>query len=503
MRRLRNAMVIATPGLVLWLFVGHLVGQPKPATLDVTCPDPEGCFRRIEQALAEAPPGATVRIGRGLYYEKPLTIDKSLSLIGEGSPEIRVVDPGVGITVQLPQGQEDPMTVTFDGLTISGVRIPGSQWEKPVTVSVSGVPFTVPKGPMDRERLRVIIRDTKIRGFAGITVTGATLVLRDSTVEAVAIAIRSAYARVEIEKSLLRVEYVREEDPFRGDTPVIGVAPQYSRVELRESAVFGGLFGVAVAADDEAVLIGNTIGGAVIGVYITDKANVELRENRFWENRKFGVSLPLKGCVARPQWFQGTVTGANNEFEDNAQDLCPRDYRWPEGFVASTSGEESVLQSPLKWGTPDTEEGFQDVQEGGIRRWIPLPSSLRVSLRAVLLSRPEMFAPGLELETKLGFPSRGALIARVASLAEGWAFSVGIRPSGFPGQALLMLLWGRESGTADPRRLSVGWRFELRLEAALTNRSPTAVYFTELGLSVPILGPPLQPVYRAGFALRF
>lgn len=506
----RNAVVmIATLVLVLWLIVGDLLG--RSATLEVTCPNPEGCFRLIEQTLAGAPPGATVRIGRGLYYEKPFVIDKNLSLVGEEAPEIRFVDPGVGIRILLPQIQTQSMTVTLEGLTISATQNGSSERKGSVGLGILGVPLErISESRTEPDRLQVILRDVKINSFMGIRVEGAMLHLEDSKIDAVAAGVYSIAAILHIEESFVRVERVREEDPFRGGVPVVGIGLQYSQLTLQDSWIIGGVFGVALGTNDEAVLVGNSIEGAIIGVFVTDRARVELRENRFWRNQKFGVALPLPGCASRPQGFGGTVTGVGNEFEGNGQDLCPREYAWPEGFVASTSGDASGPQPPLQGDLLAELEGRsasgtdEDIREG-----IPFPSSLRFSVRAVLLSRPEVFAPGLELEVRLNLPSRGTLLARAASLANGWAFAVGIQPSRLPWQTLVVLFaWERgereseSEGNRLPLQPGVGLRSELYLEAPL-NAQGSAVYFTELGLSLPILGHPLQPVYRAGFALRF
>jgi hypothetical protein len=97
------AMRLSVVGVLslLWI-VGSSSINSNQASLQVTCSEPQGCFGLLGKALAAAPTGSTISIGPGIFYERPLVIDKSFVLQGAGADltKIRIVEPGSAITIR-------------------------------------------------------------------------------------------------------------------------------------------------------------------------------------------------------------------------------------------------------------------------------------------------------------------------------------------------------------------------------------------------------------------
>jgi hypothetical protein len=323
-------MIVGILMLVLFLVI---VQQDNSTTwetqdsviLEIRCSNPEGCHHLLERAIAEAPAGATVRIQQGLYYERTVVIDKPITLEGVRKPEIRFTDPGVGFDIRLGQGQDESMTVVLQDLRISVPREPRAGPDEYVGVVIEGNP----------DLLSVVLRDSEVEGGMGLVVIGARFFMERTLVDATVGAVDGRYSRLNIADSILKVDAFDESDPWKYGLPPISIGFQSSNILLLRNRIEGGFYGVLLGIDDNAQLIQNTITGAMIGAYITDNAVVDLRENRFLDNKKYGIAVSLSDCVPRPSGFRGTIDGSHNEFQGNGQDLCPLDYPWPENFKKS------------------------------------------------------------------------------------------------------------------------------------------------------------------------
>lgn len=307
-------------------------GDQTQMVIGVSCPDPEGCFRVIERAVEDAPSGAVLKIGAGLYYEKPFTIEKDLTLerAQEGPrPELRFIDRGYGIMIHLRPDGATPMTVTLQGLWLTVQQDEGLlDRVENVGLVIRGIPIDEAQGGAPIDQLRVIIRDSVIVGYGGIGAQGAQLTIESSTITAMSVGIHADFSEVEISDSAISVAGTKETDRvlslFRTRALIQG-----------NKIIGGGNFGVLLAEGAKSTLMKNTIGhAALLGIFITDDAEVELIENFIVGNERFGIALPLASCAQHPDIrFRGSVSGRDNEFKDNGQDLCPIDYPWPEGFV--------------------------------------------------------------------------------------------------------------------------------------------------------------------------
>lgn len=73
--------------------------------------DASGTIRTIHQGIAQAFPGDTVWIRKGLYREPEIIVEKSILIIGEGYP---VLDG---------EGKRSILTIASDGVLVKGLRI--------------------------------------------------------------------------------------------------------------------------------------------------------------------------------------------------------------------------------------------------------------------------------------------------------------------------------------------------------------------------------------------
>lgn len=80
---------------------GSLAQSSQMQVIELSCVNSAGCFFEIQQAIDSSPAGSKIKMGPGTYYERPLIINRSISLIGAGSSSthIRIVDRGAGISI--------------------------------------------------------------------------------------------------------------------------------------------------------------------------------------------------------------------------------------------------------------------------------------------------------------------------------------------------------------------------------------------------------------------
>jgi len=336
--------------LSLLLSVGGVsdVGDRRGEAVEVSCPDPRGCFMKIEEAIESTPEGSTIRIGPGTYYEKPLVIQKSLVLQGAGAyqTEIRTVDPGAGINIL----SSDSISVTLQGLAIV-TRIEERKSEDSANVGI----LWVQEGEgADKEQF-ILIQESRIESNAGVGIRAwkGQITIQQSTIYGRAGGLGvAARGRIEVrieKSSLIGPEPVLLGFIRPGPSLSIGVeigATPGGRilVLLRKNEIMGWGAGLIVSSlghvgwgAAEVLLEENKItynGGP--GVYLIGDAVAELVKNEITEN-KYGVELALPPCISiSPQdeiAFQGIIRGSENVISNNEEgDLCPADYPWPPGF---------------------------------------------------------------------------------------------------------------------------------------------------------------------------
>ncbi|HIC96359.1 TPA: hypothetical protein EYP12_07025 [Candidatus Bipolaricaulota bacterium] len=316
---------------ILVCIVGVMIGE-APTEVEVTCPQPQGCFMAIGEAIEASPEGAIIKIGPGTYYEKPLIIEKSLILVGAGRTQpvigpfrtvIQAVGPGAAITIRYPKGRQDPISVNIKDLAISA-------WLNEDSSNI-GIELVGNPG-IKREDLQLFIEECWIKGFNGIRMRGPAKV----TIQRCWIWVESqAIMGGEIEFTLLDSDITGG-----GLSPRIVLTDAEALLQgNRISGPYGAKpegWGVMAYGKARLTLLGNTIERNAFGVYLAMDVIAEFRENKIVNNEKYGIVLALAPCIEgldRELLFRGQILGIDNEIHDNGQDLCPEDYPWPEGFV--------------------------------------------------------------------------------------------------------------------------------------------------------------------------
>ena len=352
-------------GMILVALLGGLgegpsrwsAGAPSASTaavLDVSCPDAEGCFSLLGEAIRQAPMGATIRITPGIYYEKPLILDKSLRIEGvtEGDRLPRIVLVEVG-TAFLIRGSSR-MTVKLQGLTIEALAQDPFSDKSSIGVQV------LAQGP---EEVRVTLTGVQIRSYQGIAIGGDPQGERSVSVEVevnvVNTSILTAGLGIGIGMSLGRL--ILRESELRGPpvplsalgAPLYGVLllnpPPSQRIEAVLAKTRIENFGIGLMASASSKLEQGRIDLKAVenvialnlgdGLYLLgDRVDAELSRNEILGNGGYGVKLAFPECApegARPEFrFQGLIQGRDNSLRNNKRgNLCPEDFNWPPSFV--------------------------------------------------------------------------------------------------------------------------------------------------------------------------
>lgn len=318
-------------GLITGIVWGSEAGTQIPV-IEVSCPDPSSCLGLLEKAISTAPEGAVIQLSelsKGIYYEHPLIIDKSLTIRGITYPWnlIKAVDHGYFLTVRSPG---HPITVTLDNLVIQNSLVdvgPWSSWSKEGTGTAILLEGPAEGAPED---LKLIISDSGIdASSSSIRMQGkAQLTIRGSELGS---------------KKGLNAEgggkIILEGNKFRVEPDWFGMS--FSDVEawLKGNRIFTishpRPLGI-MASGGEYYFIENEMRGLAMAVGLAGRTNADFRGNRIEGNIK-GIVLWLPSCLGpslTPEFkFEGRITGADNLFLYNDQDLCPADYPWPPGFV--------------------------------------------------------------------------------------------------------------------------------------------------------------------------
>jgi hypothetical protein len=352
MRRLIGIGRILTVMLVA--IGGGFLGESEDtyqSVIEVSCPDVEGCFTLLGEAIRQASAGATIRVAPGTYYEKTLTIDKSLKVEGVSAetgryPRIVLVDIGTAVLIRAGS----PMTVELQDLSIVALaRDPLSEEESlGIKIGVEGQPS---------EDLKVVLREVDIRSYTGIMIRGArgsgfTIEVESSTISGATGIVMSMEGRFFLRDSALYGPWEYAGDHWREQSSIgltgIGVesAPGDVSIDLIDNRISGFTVGIAASTSTafgfgniNVRLVANAISAnRQYGIYLGgDGITAELARNEIISNGGYGIILVLPVCVSNvpPELqFQGVIRGVDNILSNNGDgDLCPLNYPWPEGFT--------------------------------------------------------------------------------------------------------------------------------------------------------------------------
>ena len=252
----------------------------------------------IQEAIDATPAGGTVHIEPGTYRE-PLTISKSITLQGGGTP----ADPDLDLGETVLQGfgwhptllvdDDDPIVVTIRGITIHGgaygVRASGSVHVDLADVTIAGTELAL--GARDSAVLRS--ERCTIQGNVRAAACGGTA-------------------------SLTLLDCALRESSAVGDAAIVAI--EDARLTVHDTTITDG------RGD---------------GIYLQQRATLDLVGCEIAGNAGFGLRVFSEGCTlyAAPELedaaFVGEVTGWANcipnpgEPRGNAAgDVCPEAYRF-------------------------------------------------------------------------------------------------------------------------------------------------------------------------------
>ncbi len=324
-------------GLIVGIVWGSEAGTQTPV-IEVSCPDSVGCLGLLERAISTAPEGAVIQLSelsKGIYYEHPLVIDKSLTIQGITYPWnlIIAVDHGYFLTVRSPG---HPITVTLDNLVIQNSLVNvGMSWSEEWTGTGTAI-FLEGPAEGNPEDLELIISDSGIdassfaiemRGRAQLTIEGSELDANRGLMAEGGGKVILEDNRIWFKPDWAGMLFKDVEAWLKGN----------KIYNISHPSPAGGI----MAFGGEYYFIENEIMDLVaIAVALGGKTNADFRGNRI-EGNYIGIVLYLPSCVPslEPEFiFEGRITGADNLFLYNDRDLCPEDYPWPPGFVREGSG---------------------------------------------------------------------------------------------------------------------------------------------------------------------
>jgi nitrous oxidase accessory protein NosD len=359
---MRITRIVSVWVILTICIAGMLIGK-TPAEIDVACPQPQGCFMAIGEAIEAAPEGATIQIQPGLYYERPLIIEKSLTLKGVGiafETVIRGIEPEPLLTIRHPEGGR-PVAVIIQYLSVQAPILPFRP--KRPSDSPAGVVIKNEEGEGSPEDLQVSIQESTIFGLTGIRIRGPAkvtinkgriyswgtspdvahsgigvdafsceLVISDSKIESLRQGIYLEKVRALIQRNEIRdatSEMINTGIMIRGETEA---TISENVIENNESGIILGFY--LVGTNIKLYLKRNKISNNGVGISFEGRDIVAILDENEIVRNGMGVRLGLPPCTGFEQeLFSGQVLGKDNEIHDNGQDLCPEDYPWPPGFV--------------------------------------------------------------------------------------------------------------------------------------------------------------------------
>jgi len=328
--------LVAIGSLAVLALLG--TGQQSEVVIAVNCPEIQ-CFRLLEQAINTAPEGAILQLGFGTYYELPLVISKSLTIRGEGFQRtvVYAVEAGALFTIQ---GTDHPITVNIKSLTLHSpvVDLLGPPFGRgqAVALKIEG------PGEGNPEQLKVLLASSStLSAGVGIVVSGrAQLILQSNEVEAKLGALNAENG----------AQLIAEENRFIADEGFDGLAivllQEVEEAHFQKNQIFQRVLtpsaakalGIMILRGGRYSLMENQFVALAVGTMLSGKTAADFQRNLFRDNM-VGILLQVPPCIQNPDpelRFEGSITGADNEFADNSKaDLCPElnDYPWPPDFV--------------------------------------------------------------------------------------------------------------------------------------------------------------------------
>ncbi|MDW8069575.1 MAG: nitrous oxide reductase family maturation protein NosD [Anaerolineae bacterium] len=303
-------------------------------TLIVVTPgDPD---RTLQEAIASAPPGATLEVRGGLYHG-PIRIDRPLTLIGVDQP---VLDG---------QGRGTVLRITAPRVTIRGfvIRNSGRSLDhEDAGILVEGASDVV----LEHNRLEGVLFGIYLKDSPRARLRENTVIGLDVPEADRGDAIRLWYspdAQIEGNRTL------------RGRDVIIWFS---DRSLLRGNRFEGGRYGIHYMYCDGSRVEGNTLQGNFVGIYGMYSRNLTFRDNRFLQQRgPSGYGLAFKDSDG--------ILVEGNLFLDNTAavflDNTPREEGSPVHFTKNVIAYNGigVLALPMVRGVSFRENVFWENEQ--------------------------------------------------------------------------------------------------------------------------------------------
>lgn len=249
--------------MVGWLGL-QIGGWAEPSTLLVS---PQGPWRSLEEALAQAQAGDTIRVQGGVYLG-PLVVRKSVRLLGEGWP---VVDGG---------GRGTVVRLEAPGIVFRGFVVRGSG--ETLAREEAGILVAAPQVVVEGNRLEDVLFGIILKHAPKALVRGNIL--------------RSQALPLPRRGDLIKVWY-SDGVTLEGNRAMEGrdVVLWFSRgLQVMGNEVRRGRYGLHFMYCDEAVIEGNFLAENSVGAYLMYSSRLRLRRNLLVGNRGpsgYGVGL--------------------------------------------------------------------------------------------------------------------------------------------------------------------------------------------------------------------
>jgi nitrous oxidase accessory protein NosD len=331
--------------LMIWFGVVILAtstfGSQNSTPLKISCKDPSGCFNLLKNSIEAANAGAEIEIGPGVYYERPITINKSVTLIGVGDtiPDIIAVEGGAVIRVN---STESPIAVMMERIILRA-RVNDALGNLGGGGTLMGVYVNASKDN-NEGKVNLTLRDVSIisNGVGVIAHGNSQVTLSNDEILAYVGAIDAEDGvSLLVENSKLVV------DTYSPYHPLAVIYLHNVDADLRNNDIYDpdvsqtkmSIYGVMAIAGRFS-FSGNKFSDLAAAVVIGGMTDAEISNNEFSENR-VGIMLFLPPCV-RPEppfTFNGKIEGEGNTFSSSSEaDLCPglSDFSWPQNFVSSS-----------------------------------------------------------------------------------------------------------------------------------------------------------------------
>ena len=120
MNRMKFTLVIGILIVINGVIALSLAAKESSAETIIVAQDGSGDYEKIQEAIDNATEGDTIRVWEGTYEEN-VVVDKTLSLIGNGSEESTIDNSGSG---------DVAVKITADWVNMSGFMVIGSRFNK-------------------------------------------------------------------------------------------------------------------------------------------------------------------------------------------------------------------------------------------------------------------------------------------------------------------------------------------------------------------------------------